>query len=230
MMRAVVISGLFALSGCSGLLHSSAALEQVYFLRAKATEETGDPRPPIAASIHVGRPVAGPGLDSSHILLLEPDRRMSYYTASRWPAPLPEVVEDLASQVLRASGSWSNVQSSESPFPSDYLLQIHIRRFEADYSTAGVKGGGRAVAGSGPAAPEVRVILDCTIGKRSGREVVATFVAEGHAVAAANRLNAVVAAFEEATNVALFSLSSHTEEAVGAAGQKVDNPVPSITR
>jgi ABC-type uncharacterized transport system auxiliary subunit len=212
---------LLLLAGCSGLLRSNVSPEQVYYLRAKvAAPESA--RPANLPSVRVGRPVPGPGLDSSHIMLLESNRRMSFYTASRWPAVLPEVVEELTVEALRASSSWSDVQSSESSFPADYLLQIRIRRFDADYET-----GGAAHAG---APPQVHVVLDCTFGRRSGREVISTFVAEGSAGAAANKLSDVVAAFEDAANVALSSVVTHVADAAAAADQKVDSPVTSITR
>jgi cholesterol transport system auxiliary component len=220
MTRLLALVPLLILASCSGLLHSNAPPEQVYFLRAKLTGADAA-RPANTSSVHVARPVAGPGLDSSHIVLEESARRMSYYVASRWPAPLPEMVEELAAQVLRASGAWSDVQASESPFPSEYLLQIRIRRFDADY-TSGSAGRG--------AAPEVHVALDCTFGRRSGREVIATFVAEGSAVATANRLGDVVAALEDAANTALASLATQAASAAAGAAQKVDKPVASITR
>ena len=93
---------------------------------------------------------------------------------------------------------------SASAFPSDYVMQVTMRRFEADYT-----GGG--------AAPEVHVVFDCMVGKREGREVVASFLAEGAAQASANRLAAVVAAFETATNTALDSMSMQAAEAVHAS-------------
>jgi ABC-type uncharacterized transport system auxiliary subunit len=141
---------------------------------------------------------------------------MSYYVASRWPADLPAVVEALTTDALRSSGAWSTVQDSASAFPSDYLLQIVIRRFEADYSVS-----------SGQ--PEIHVVLDCTVGRRSGREVIASFVAEGAATAAANRLGDVVTAFEDASNKALDEIAVRTAQAVKTA-QKVETPVPSMTR
>lgn len=85
--------------------------------------------------------------------------------------------------------------------PSDYVLLVNVRRFEADYT-------------SGNVAPEVHVVLDCIVGKREGREVIKSFLAEGAAPASANKLSAVVAAFESATNAALDSLSTQTLEAV----------------
>ena len=192
-----------ALTGCAGGLHSDTKAAQVYVLRTGASPaaDTGSGN---RASIHVARPLPGPGLDDEHIVLVQPDHRMSYFVASRWPAPLPEVVEALAVQTLRDSGAWSAVQGSSSSFPADYILQIAIRRFEADYS-------GRADA------PQVRVILDCTVGKRAGREIIANFVADGSADAGANRMSEVVSAFEAASNKALALVAARADEAVRGA-------------
>ena len=202
------------LTACSGLFHSNTPATQVYVLRA-ATH----PRSDLAhanASLYVGRPIAGPGLDSDHILLVQSDHRMSYYMASRWPAGLPAVVEALAADTLRSSGAWSTVQDSASAFSSDYLLQIVIRRFEAEYSSSST-------------APEVHVVLDCTVGRRAGREVIDSFIAEGSSSAAANRLADVVTAFEDASNKALDEIAVRRAQAVKTS-QKVETPVPSMTR
>jgi cholesterol transport system auxiliary component len=203
-----------ALAACSGGLHSDSPAIQVYVLRAAAHPQATLIRS--TASLHVSRPMAAPGLDSDHILLVQSDHRMSYYVASRWPADLPGVIESLAVDTLRTTGEWTTVQDSGSAFSSDYLLQMVIRRFEADYTV-------------GASAPEVHVVLDCTVGRRAGREVIASFVAEGSATAAANRLGDVVTAFEDAANKALADIAAHTAEAVQTA-QKVETPVPSITR
>jgi ABC-type uncharacterized transport system auxiliary subunit len=208
-MQAIVpLFLLSTLTGCSGLFHSDARPEQVYFLRAKVAAQTEAARPVVGASVRVGYPLAAPGLDSAQIVLVQADRRMSFFSASRWPAAVPHVVEALAVETLRASGSWSSVEDSTSPFPSDYLLQITVRRFEAEYTT-------------GVRAPEVHVVLDCIVGKREGREVVADFVADGSSVAADNKLSDVVAAFEAAANTALGSVSEHALEAMrSASGRK----------
>jgi cholesterol transport system auxiliary component len=202
------------LTACSGLFHSNIPATQVYVLRPAI-----HPRSDLAhanASLYVGRPIAGPGLDSDHILLVQSDHRMSYYMASRWPAGLPAVVEALAADTLRSSGAWSTVQDSASAFSSEYLLQIVIRRFEADYSVSSTT-------------PEVHVVLDCTVGRRAGREVIDSFIAEGSSTAAANRLGDVVSAFEDASNKALDEIAVRTAQAVKTS-QKVETPVPSMTR
>jgi cholesterol transport system auxiliary component len=219
--------------GCSGLLHSTAKPEQIYFLRAPSAPAPGatgsDAAAPATAtagahapaSLRVGRPAAGPGLDTSHIMLVQADRRMNFYTGSRWPAPAPELIEALAVQTLRASGNWASVEDPASPFPSGYLLQLHVRRFEAEYTDGG-------------APPVVHVVLDCVLGRREGRDVLATFTASGSAPAAANRLGEVVAAFEQAAGTALTALAQQAALIARGdtqrAAQNAETPVPSITR
>jgi cholesterol transport system auxiliary component len=202
------------LLGCSGLFHSDARPTQTYVLRA-ATHAEADAGPALT-SIRVGRPVAGPGLESDRIVLVQSDHRMSYYVASRWPAAVPEVVENLAVDTLRSSRQWAVVQDSSSALFADYILQIVVRRFEADYT-------------ANPNVPQVQVTLDCTVGRRAGRELIASFMATGSANAAANRLAEVVSAFEAASNKALTEVAAQTYQAV-TAHQKVETPVPSITR
>jgi cholesterol transport system auxiliary component len=195
------------LAGCTGLLHSTAQPEQIYYLRAPPTASGAPGAASVAAvtatgaSLRVATPLANPGFDSSRIMLVQADHRMNFYAGSRWPGTAPEVIGALTVETLRASGAWNWVQDSASAFPADYLLHITVRRFEADYS-----GGGGA--------PQVQVVLDCTLGRREGREVIASFVAQGAATAAADRMSEVVAAFEEATRTALQSLSQQASEAV----------------
>ena len=220
------------LAGCSGLFESKAKPEQIYYLRAPA-ERTADSHSPAAApaaaaatpamsaSLRIIRPAAGPGLDTSHIMLVQADRRMNFFSGSRWPAPAPEVIEALAVQTLRGSGAWASVEGSGGPFPGEYLLQVHVQRFEADY-------------GEGAAAPVVHVVLHCIVGRREGREVLATFTVSGTAAAAANRLGEVVLAFEQATGTALEALSQQTAQAVRAdlerPAQNADKPLASTSR
>jgi cholesterol transport system auxiliary component len=197
-----------AVAGCSSLLRSNAPPVQLYTLRASSAPSDGGSGPAavVDASLRVTHPRAGPGLETSQIVLSQPDHRLSVYAASAWAADTPALLESMAVETLRGSGHWRSVQDSESPFPSDYLLQIFIRRFDADYSD------------DTSAAPTVRVTLDCTLGKEEGRDVITTFVASGSAVASANRLGDVVAAFQQATDAAMTSLSQQVSAAARPHG------------
>jgi cholesterol transport system auxiliary component len=214
---------LLGAAACSGVFHSDAPATQVYVLRSKANPQA-DLMGRADVSLRVGRPIAGPGLNSDHIVLVQSDHRMSYYVASRWPAALPELIEAMTVDTLRSTGAWSTVQDSGSAFASDFILQIVIRRFEADYT-------------ENAGAPDIHVVLDCTVGRRAGREMLASFIAEGSASAGANRLTDVMSAFEEASNKALTAVAERTSQAVRGSlehplhpAQNVETPVPSITR
>jgi cholesterol transport system auxiliary component len=196
------------LPGCSSLLQSSAPPVQIYTLGAPPAAGGADSHRAVAASLRVAHPLAGPGLGTPQIVLLQPDHRMNVYAASAWAADTPALVESLAVRALRASGAWRSIEDAESPFPSRYLLQISIRRFDADYS-----------AGAG-APPRVEVTFDCTLGSEDGRRVLASFVAAGSAPAAANRLSDVIAAFQQASNQALISLTRQALAGVRAAPQR----------
>ena len=201
-----------ALSGCTGLFHSNARPEQVYYLRAPAANASNVSGavaggasngaavvPP--ASLRVTHPLTSPGLDSPRIMLVQSDHRMNFFAGSRWPSAASDVVESLLVQTLRASGAWASVEDTASPFPSDYLLQTSVRRFEADYT-------------GGAVAPVVHVVIDCLIGRGEGRDVIANFSVSASAPAAGNRLSEVVAAFEQASGTALDSLAAQAAQAV----------------
>jgi cholesterol transport system auxiliary component len=213
---APVLLGL-GLAGCSSLLHSDAPPVQVYTLRAATVpvEATGAADRAVRASLRVAHPFAGPGLDTSQIVLLEPGHRVNVYAASAWAADAPALIESLATQTLRASGEWRSVEDTESPFPSDYLLQISIRRFDADYSA------------DSDAPPTVHVTLDCTLGMEDARAITATFVAAGSAAASANKLSAVVAAFQQATDQALASMARQASAAAAVPSGLPKPPTPS---
>ena len=208
---ALLLLGL-GLTGCSGLFRSNAKPEQIYYLRppaapvaapsaASGAAATAAPAAATPVSLRIVRPLTDPGLDTTHIMLVQADHRMNFYSGSRWPAPAPELIEALAVQTLRAAGEWASVEGSASPFPADYLLQMHVRRFEADYTQGGE-------------APSAQVVLDCTLGRRQGREVLATFTVAGSAAAGSNHLSQVVAAFEQATGAALSALAQQAVQAV----------------
>jgi cholesterol transport system auxiliary component len=200
MTRCILAVTLLALTACATLLRSNAPAAQVYLLRATpAAVETSAPQP-ATASLQVARPQAAPGLYSDHIVTVAPEHRMSYYAGSQWAAPLPVLVETLVVERLRGTGAWAAVNDSESAFVSEYYLQIDIRRFEAEYTAA--------------VSPTVRVNLDCAIGRRASRELLATFSVEAASQASANRVSTVVAAFAEATNAALDQLAERSARLV----------------
>ncbi|HEV7433000.1 MAG TPA: ABC-type transport auxiliary lipoprotein family protein [Steroidobacteraceae bacterium] len=191
--RALTASALLVVAGCGGL-HSDQPVTQVYTLDPQYAQ----PKPETAGnpvSVLVLRPQAAPGLDSDRIALRRSAQRLDYYAASRWPAQLPDFLQSLAIDALRASGKYSSVQPDHATFAADEVLQIEIRRFQAEYP--------------GEGAPVVHVQLLATLGHRNDRSVVASVSAESSVPAAENRMQAVVAAFQTAVGAALTDLTAH---------------------
>jgi len=188
-------------TGCGSLLDSKIAAPQSYVLRLPAREATTPANSQRAGSLLLQRPMAGPGLDSDRIVLLRSDSRFDFYAASRWAAPAPDMIASFIVDGLRANGSFSAVFDDTSPYAPKYDLRCTLRRFESDYT----KGGG---------APTVFVAFDCTLGRHRDRELLSSFSAQGSAVAAADRLTEVVAAFETASTAAVAELEKQAAAAV----------------
>jgi ABC-type uncharacterized transport system auxiliary subunit len=208
------VAGLLAAllcSGCGSLLESKIAAPQSYVLRLPAREATTPANTQPAGSLLLQRPKAGPGLDSDRIVLLRSDSRFDFYAASRWAAPAPDMIASFIVDGLRASGSFAAVFDDTAPYAPRYNLRCTLRRFESDYT----KGGG---------APTVFVAFDCTLGRHRDRELLSSFTAQGSAVAAADRLNDVVAAFETAATAAVGELE---KQAVAAVAHEPRDPAAS---
>jgi ABC-type uncharacterized transport system auxiliary subunit len=199
---AALLTVALMLAGCSGL-RSDASSPLVYQLRAAAPAANATPALRYEVALRIERAAARPGYDTDRILVLRPGLQLDFYAGSRWPGALPDVVTALIQDTLRASGSYLAVNDGAAALQSDYALRVSIRRFESDYS-------------SGDGAPRVQVAFDCTVGRRSDRAIVATFTAEATAAAAADRMAAVVAAFDAATSDALRSIEAQTLTAIAA--------------
>jgi cholesterol transport system auxiliary component len=184
-------AALVTITGCSGL-HSKQGAPQTYTLVSVATPAVVS-TPAGAVTVQVLRPLAAPGLDTDGIALLRDTHRLDYYTASRWPAPLPDLLQTLAVDALRAAGHFRAVQPDAAALLSDDVLQIEIRHCEVEYSGD---------------SPVVHVQLLAILGQRSDRAMLSSVSAESRRPAAANRMQSVVAAFQEAIDDALKQLAA----------------------
>jgi cholesterol transport system auxiliary component len=207
-----VVGALLA-AGCAGL-HSSRGAAQVYTLEGAAAAVADAPAvsdKPLATglnevrpTVEVLRPLAAPGLDTDRIALVRNLSQFDYYAASRWPAPLPDVLQSLAVNALRASGQYRAVQSEGAEFAADEVLLLEIRRCQAEYNS-----GGDAV---------VRVQLVATLGHRADRSLLTSISAESTAPVAENRLQAVIAAYRQAVSEALGQLVARLPQEPAPAG------------
>jgi cholesterol transport system auxiliary component len=186
------------ITGCTGsLLESNAEAPATYRLVGEALNDRGERLP---AALGVARLRAAPALDSDRIAVVQPDSRFDYFSGVRWSEPAPQMLQQQLVRALAADGRFEAVVAVPSRVPTDWLLDVELRRFEAVYATD-------------HGAPEVRVELQVSLVDPRQARRDASFVASASAVATENRRAAVIAAFESATATALRS----TVEQVRAA-------------
>jgi ABC-type uncharacterized transport system auxiliary subunit len=182
-----------ALVGCSGMLTSDQPPEHVYWLEA-VTLRLGEPPteglPDLIVAVR-----AIPGLDTDRILVKGPGARLNYYAGARWPDHLPEILATTVRLSLESSGRFNRVSSGSQIKRIEWSLDLELREFFAVVTTAGT-----------PPRVHVKLVghLNCGLGNTA-------VSAATTAPAQADKLSAIIAAFQSATDNALISLGGQLE-------------------
>lgn len=197
------------LAGCTGnLLQSDAPAAVTYRLAAQAPGAA----PPVAAlplALVVQRPRAPAALDTERVAVSAAGNRFDYYSAARWAEAAPQMVQQQLVGALSATGQFGGgVFAAPARVPAELSLDLELRRFEAVTTSADAAESG--------AAPTVHVQVQASlIDARRGTRVT-SFVAEAAVPATANRLGAVVAAFDEANAQVLREVTGKVQAAAAS--------------
>jgi cholesterol transport system auxiliary component len=212
-MRFVACTGVALLAvastACTGsLLQSDAPVADTYRLTAVPL---GAVQTVAAAplAIVVQRPRAAAALDTDRIAVGAAGNRFEYYSAAAWAEPAPQMVQQQIVSALSATGQFGGgVFAAPARVPAELSLDLELRRFEA------VARGADASAAS--AAPVVHVQMQASLVDTRRGVRVTSFVAEAAVPADANRLAAVVAAFERASAQVVGEVVSKVQAAAGS--------------
>jgi cholesterol transport system auxiliary component len=190
------------LAACAGSLFKTKVAPPTIYLLTMVSTATGNAVvPELAADLAVLKPRVRAGLDTDRIAVLYPDRRLDYFANARWSGPLDEVFQELTIQEFHKTGSLRNVSSDSSVFASAYWLEIEVTDFQAEYSSAAV-------------VPNVHVHVLARVGSSTDRRVLARFEADALEPAGDNRLSAIVAAYNRATDEALSQIVANSTQAL----------------
>ena len=198
-----------SLSACSGMIGPGPA-PQLYTL---------SPRFPAAGSgsaanwtLSVATPDTVDSLDSQRIALTRPPTQMDYFANAAWTDRAPVLLQGLMIEAYETSGRITSVAREAEGLNADYVLQTDLRDFDAQYDQAN-------------APPNVTVRLEAKLIKYPDRTVVASTQITQQARAAANDMNSIVMAFNQATGAALVQLVNWSLAAPGA-GAEATMPAP----
>jgi cholesterol transport system auxiliary component len=148
----------------------------------------------------VARPRAAVSLDTERIAVVQPDNRFDHFAGLRWSEPAPQMLQALIVRALQSGGRFEVVVAAPNRVPTDLLLDLELRRFEAVYAAGGT-------------VPSVRVEFQATLVDPRQARRVSSIVASSEVAAADNRRDAVLDAYQRATSEAVHALAAWLREA-----------------
>lgn len=198
-LLAVVASSCTACSTGS-LFDSDVPVPASYVIApAPAGSVTGAPVTQVDVSI--GRPDFAPGLDTDRIAVLK-GRHLDYYRGVRWGGRTVEIVQSMLVSTINDQQLFRSVTPEQARVAHDYMLDVEVRHFEADYANGQI--------------PEVHVMMIGRLIRVADRKLVTTVSSTGKAAAGEERMAAVMGAFEVAAQKVSLDLAQQIATAVAA--------------
>ena len=197
----LVVSGLC--TACVGsVLKSDNEAPDLYRLAAPAASG-GGAGPSLAQAITVARPRSVSSLDTDRIAVTTPGHGFDYLAGARWSDTAPQMVQQLLVDTLMAEGRFATAVAAPSRVPTDLLLEVELRHFEAVYASVGE-------------APRILVQLQANLVDVRRGTRVASFDSRAEATATRNDRTAMVAAFDDAALRATRDAALRAGEAAAA--------------
>jgi cholesterol transport system auxiliary component len=199
----LIVSGLC--TACVGsVLKSDNEAPDLYRLAASSASGTNAGAGPVLThAITVARPRSASSLDTERIAVTTPGHGFDYLAGARWADTAPQMVQQMLVDMLIAGGRFATAVAAPSRVPTDLLLEVELRHFEAIYASVG-------------SPPRVLVELQGNLVDVRRGVRVASFGSRAEATAARNDRTAVIAAFEDATARAAQDAALRAGEAAAA--------------
>lgn len=201
-MRTALLAALALLcSACTGSLFDSDQPVPLGYVIAPAPAGSLSGATATQADLSIGRPDFAPGLDTDRIAVLK-GRQLDYYRGARWGGRTVEVVQTMLVSSLNDQKLFRSVTAEQARVAGDYMLDIEVRHFEADYGAGAV--------------PQAHVMFIGRLIRIVDRELVETVSSEARVPAAAERMTSVAEAFESAAQKVALDLARQTAVAIAA--------------
>ncbi len=199
------VSSIALLAACA--VPGQGAPPRQFRLTPKSTFDAG--LPSVDWSLIVLKPEADRSVDTVRIPLVSGGVETQYYANAEWSDRAPAMVLRLLVESFVNSGGISVVGSDRSGLRPDFRLKTVLREFQAE--------------GAPGAAPTVRASIEASLVRMPQRDVVGTIAFERSEPASSDRIEDIVAAYDEALGSVLkrlvpWTLATGNEAGGGISG------------
>lgn len=207
-LLSTALSLVWLCTGCStaSLFDSETPTPTNYILVPLPPAAAATPSRASTVDVAIARPDVSPGLDTRRIAVLR-GRQLDYYRGTEWGSNVTEVVQTLLVSSLDDQHVFRSVTSEQTRVSSEYLLDVEVRDFQAEYPGA-------------TDIPQVRVTMITRLIRVDDREMIATINSSALRSATDNRMSEVAAAFEAASHEVARDLATRAAAAVAADQEK----------
>ncbi len=195
LLRFAALALVPAATSCTGLIPGTGAPPQLYVLMRKTTFPADLPK--VSRQLLVDTPIAPAEIDTARIALTRSPTTIDYFADAAWSDRAPAMVQSLLIESFEQTGKILSVARDSAVLRADYILMPELRRFEARYE-------------NGEAPPTVLVRLLVRLIKMPERLIIGEDIAEARETAAANNMDAIVEAYNEALGSVMKRLVTWT--------------------
>jgi cholesterol transport system auxiliary component len=195
LLRFAALALVPAATSCSGLIPGTGTPPQLYVLMRKTTFPAD--LPPVSRQLLVDTPIAPAEIDTARVALSRSPTTIDYFANAAWSDRAPAMVQSLLIESFEQTGKIPSVARDSAVLRADYILMPELRRFEARYQ-------------SGEAPPTVLVRLLVRLVRMPERLIIGEDLAEGRETAAANNMDSIVEAYNEALGSVMKRLVTWT--------------------
>ena len=177
-------------SACSSILPNTGPPPRLFRLSPKSTFPGG--MKTVDWQLVIETPLAPAGLNTTRIALHRAAVELEYYARANWTDLAPAMIQTLVVESFENSGKIVAVGRESLGLRADFILKLELREFQAEYAAEGLA--------------NAHVRLTAKIVKMPQRTIIGSESFEAKVSAKADRIEDIVAAFDEALGKSLKDL------------------------
>ena len=131
------------------------------------------------SDLQIIEPTVAPGLDTSRIAVMQPNKHVDYYMGVKWAAPVSEMLRSVLVDSFERSNMFASVSTDRDTIHTDMVLITDLRDYEVTNNTNG----------------EVHIRLVAKLVSSKDRKVLATIPVERTVKPEIYKMDAIVSTF-----------------------------------